>query len=914
MAERSVKVRLWASTSEYEAAMKRAKSSTSDLATSSGRDIQKLGTQMTDVGRKVTRGVTLPLVGVGVAAVKLGNDFDSAFASMVGLAGVAAEDVDGLKESVLDLAGETARAPTELAEALYFAASAGLDTKGAMDAVTVAAKASAAGLGSTQDVVGLVASAVASYGEENINAAEATDILTATIREGRAEPAELAGTLGRILPIAASLGLGFEEVGGTVAYLSNVFGDTNRTVTATQGLMVKLMSPTQQGRDALADMGTSVEELHAAIASDGLLGALELLRSKGFDENREAVTKLFDDIEGRQAAIALLSDNSGLLAENLDNVGNAAGATDEAFGALDEDSQSLKQAWVDVQIALIEIGDVLGPIIADIAGGVSGLASTFSDLPPSVQKVAIGLGALAAAGGPALMIGGSLLRNYQQISSTWSSMGRSSRLAVGALGGVGLALSAAALIYNDYNRKKQIAKQRTDDLTAALEAERNGQEGATDVLLASTYASDDYRDTLGRLGISIADVVRHIQGENVPAVAELIEKYNEADSVTRNTSGGIERLTGVTGLSADAFADLVQAVELDIVAMEEGRKVDAAKSEAQKDLAKSTDTSAYAAKAAAYEQELLARATTATGDAADETALSEEELAAAEAALEEQVERTARAQEVNAERTERAREAHERLVESILNSMSGLFSHEQAVLRTENAYLDYTAAVIENEAAQKDAELTEQEKIESANNLRLQELALAEQARDTAEAYAEQSGAVEGTKEWADLMTASLEAQADQMPELRDEIQLLIDKLNAIPAVTHAGVLLTFSVAGGGRVTVNTQGDAGTIGTGGRRAHGGPTHAGSTYEVLEGGKSEILHENGRSYLMAANNGYVTPLGQGGDGGGIDYRKLAAALGDTGSRTGVRIDKFVDQSGHALDDVFRTANAFLALGV
>src|SRR4051812_18783032 len=72
------------------------------------------------IGDRISIGVTLPLLAAGGAAVKLSNDFGLAFAHMVGLAGVPQAEVEDLKKSVLDLAGQTAQAPVDLANALYF--------------------------------------------------------------------------------------------------------------------------------------------------------------------------------------------------------------------------------------------------------------------------------------------------------------------------------------------------------------------------------------------------------------------------------------------------------------------------------------------------------------------------------------------------------------------------------------------------------------------------------------------------------------------------------------------------------------------------------------------------------------------------------------------------------------------------
>lgn len=503
MADRTVRVRLEAVTSAYQRAMEQAAAATQKVSDRVG-GLDKLGGQMQAVGGRMTVGLTLPLAAAGGAAVKMATDFETAFASMVGLAGVPQAEVEGLKQSVLDLAGETGRAPMELADALYFAASAGLDAAGAMEAVEVAAKGAATGMGSTEEIVGLIASAVASYGEESINAAEAVDILTATIREGRAEPSELASTLGRVLPIASQLGVEFDDVGGAVAYLSNVFGDTNRTVTALQGFLVKLVSPSKQGRDALQSMGTSVEKLHAAIRQDGLLGALELLREKGFAGNQQALRALFDDIEGFQAALALLNDESGSLNDVMAALDDSAGAAEDAFANF-ADTAGFKntQAFAQLQAALIQVGDVLVPIVADVAEFAGGILELFNSLPGPVQTGVVAFGGLLAAVGPLASIGGKLVSN-------WHTMGRAfDKAATGAYdlaGGMGKIARAGAVVGILYG-----VGQALDATVNRLErADLNGLQRAlldlTETGRATGEAASVFGDDMGKLSDAIERV------------------------------------------------------------------------------------------------------------------------------------------------------------------------------------------------------------------------------------------------------------------------------------------------------------------------------------------------------------------------------------------------------------------------
>jgi hypothetical protein len=53
-----------------------------------GTQLQSVGKKMANVGKSLTVGVTLPIVGVGVAATKMAMDFDTSLTKMVSLVGL----------------------------------------------------------------------------------------------------------------------------------------------------------------------------------------------------------------------------------------------------------------------------------------------------------------------------------------------------------------------------------------------------------------------------------------------------------------------------------------------------------------------------------------------------------------------------------------------------------------------------------------------------------------------------------------------------------------------------------------------------------------------------------------------------------------------------------------------------------
>lgn len=418
MAERTVTVRLRAVVDDYKSAMSSAGKATQDVASQADK-WKNLGRSTAALGDSLTRNVTLPIVAVGAAAVKMSLDFDSAFQQMHQLAGVSASEIDGMKESVLGLAGETGKAPTELAEALYFLRSSGLDGAAAMDALEMSAKASAAGMGSTVEIADAVSSAMNAYAESGLTAANATDVLVATAREGKAEPAELAGQMGKLLPIASELGISFQDVGGAIATLSLKGNDAAASSTLLQNVMQKLLRPSQQAQEALAGVGISVDDIRGMIAEKGLLGTLETLKAS---LGESGFVRFWEDAQAVQGALGIVGGDIDATRDRFAALNDSTGDTDEAFGKWAETMGAKNaQAFAQFQVAMIRLGDVLAPIAADVASFAASVVEGFSKLPKPVQTFVLALAGVAAALGPILSVGGRVISAVSNIAKAFTS-------------------------------------------------------------------------------------------------------------------------------------------------------------------------------------------------------------------------------------------------------------------------------------------------------------------------------------------------------------------------------------------------------------------------------------------------------------------------------------------------------------
>lgn len=317
--------------------------------------------------------------GLGIA-VKSAFDFENALTRVRVNSNLTDAQINRMKGSILDLAGETGRAPKELAEALYFLASSGLDASQIMQTLERSAKASAAGLGETADIARLTANALNAYASEGLTATEVTDTLVAAVREGTAEPDEFANALGRILPIAQKAGVEFDEVTGSLAALSNIGLDVNEGVTAMRGLLQSLVAPTKQTEDALADLGLTTGELRSVISEQGIIAALRMLEERT-GGNIDKLRDLIPNVRAITGAFGLTGQEAEKLDAGLRRVQNSTGDLDSAF------QQWLKGPGADVarllsnlQTLAIRFGNVALPPFMEIVGSLADMAENANEV------------------------------------------------------------------------------------------------------------------------------------------------------------------------------------------------------------------------------------------------------------------------------------------------------------------------------------------------------------------------------------------------------------------------------------------------------------------------------------------------------------------------------------------------------
>lgn len=360
------------------------------------------------IGSALTRTVTLPFLAIGGAAVKAATDFNYAVTKVAALTPVlddTGQSAEQLSQSLIDMANDPriVASPTDLANALYFAGSAGLKAADAMEVVRLSAEGQSVGMGDAADISKVLIAAMNNYGPAALSASDAMDALTVAIREGTAEPEDMAVALGRLLPVAEQAGVSFQEVVASVAALTNLGVPARVATTSLRALFGGLLAPTQAAAEQLDALGISADQLRYKL-QQGPIEAFKLLSdaTKGnFDELRQLIPQIraitaYYGLSGQR-----LREYKGIIEDTTNSQGALQRVLDQFVNT---PTFKFQKAVQQLQIAGIELGNQLLPVFNQLVGILTDLAQGFSALPGPAKAAFAALLTVGSAIGPLLKL------------------------------------------------------------------------------------------------------------------------------------------------------------------------------------------------------------------------------------------------------------------------------------------------------------------------------------------------------------------------------------------------------------------------------------------------------------------------------------------------------------------------------
>jgi TP901 family phage tail tape measure protein len=333
---------------------------------------------LTKIAAAVAVAAGAALAGIAVKGIMAFTEFERGMNEVFTLLpGITQPAMDSMTQQVKDFSTEFGILPEEVIPALYQSISAGIPQENLFDFMTVAAKTAVGGATDLETAVDGISSTINAYGKDTLSAASASEIMFTAVRLGKTTIEELSNSLFNVNPIAAALGIKFEEVAAALATMTAQGVPTSVATTEMRQMFVEL---SQAG----GELDETFQEVAGKSFKDFIAGggnvqeALQLLE-KHAAETGVGVNDLFGSVEAGSAALTLTGKGTDTFTNNIKEMGEAAGATDQAFEQMKKGvGFQIDQIKAKLQVALINIGDWLLPYVT---AAMADLETEFDKLP-----------------------------------------------------------------------------------------------------------------------------------------------------------------------------------------------------------------------------------------------------------------------------------------------------------------------------------------------------------------------------------------------------------------------------------------------------------------------------------------------------------------------------------------------------
>ena len=394
-----------------KSAQSEADSASKNIATKIGKNVSGIGKKLTSAGTTLTKNVTVPLLGIGAAGIKVATDFEKGMSEVKAISGATGKDFDALRNKAIELGADTAFSSNEVAEAMTEMAKAGWSSEQIIDGmsgVLAAAAASGEGLASVSTIV---ADAITGFGLKAKDSTRIADLLTQAANSGTIGISDLGESFKYIAPVAGAMGLSVEDVTTALSAMSMAGIKGSQAGTSLRTMLTRMVKPTDAVAAAMGELGISVTNQDGSMKSlDDIVSNLRT-SFDGLTESEKA--KYAATLAGQEGMAGMLSllnlteEEYNEIAKSMDNAGGVAEKT--ASIMQDNLKSKVEQLGGALESLAIKLADYVIPYLQKFVEWLTDLIDKFTALDPETQKMILKFAAIVAAAGPVLAILGKLV-------------------------------------------------------------------------------------------------------------------------------------------------------------------------------------------------------------------------------------------------------------------------------------------------------------------------------------------------------------------------------------------------------------------------------------------------------------------------------------------------------------------------
>nr|DAU95657.1 MAG TPA: minor tail protein [Caudoviricetes sp.] len=491
-----------------------------------GKQIERSGKAIAGVGTNLTKTVTAPIAGIGVASVKLAADFEKGMGTVQSISGATGTDLEMLSKKAKEMGLKTKYSASESAEAFKYMAMAGWkagEMADGIEGVMYLAGATGEDLAGTSDIV---TDALTAFGMQAKDTNKFVDVLAQTANKSNTSVSMLGESFKYVAPVAGALKFNAQDVSTALGLMANSGIKASSAGTALRSLFTRMAKPTKESQTAMDALGISLTD------SQGNMKSLDTIMR----ETRKSFAGLTESQKAQYAAaLAGKTGMSGLLAivnsadsdfnELSTAIYNSDGACKKMYDTANNNlSGQLTILKSTVEGIGISFGERLLPYIKQGTEFIQRLADKFNSLTKAQQDTIIKVGLIAAVVGPAIFLFGRTVMVVGKLVKTVGMVGNAFKTAKTVMGlvtapanavvlGLAAVVVAGVLIYKNWDKIKAAAGRLWNFIKNIFQ--RIGISG------------DSLKKKLAPIGQKFSAIGEHIQGF-WKVVSPVLSKIGEA--------------------------------------------------------------------------------------------------------------------------------------------------------------------------------------------------------------------------------------------------------------------------------------------------------------------------------------------------------------------------------------------------
>lgn len=349
----------------------------SDSFEDAAKDVKKYGSSLSDLKGKVLSGLgnaakvgfsTLVTAGAaavgalgaaGVAAIKVGSDFEAAMSEVQAISGATGSDLEKLSDAAKEMGATTKFSASESAEALKYMAMAGWDTEemlNGLPGVINLAAASGEALGTVSDIV---TDAMTAFGLSTEETSRFVDVLAQTSNKSNTNVAMLGESFQYVAPVAGALGFSIEDTAVALGLMANSGIKASQAGTSLRTLFTNLTNPVGQSAKAIEALGISIQNSDGSMKSfSEIMGDLRGEFSKMTEAEKAQYAAMLAGQEGMSGLLAIVNASDSDFQDLAASIAQSNGAAEEMAQTMQNNLQgsitSFRSAAEGLGIAIYE--------------------------------------------------------------------------------------------------------------------------------------------------------------------------------------------------------------------------------------------------------------------------------------------------------------------------------------------------------------------------------------------------------------------------------------------------------------------------------------------------------------------------------------------------------------------------------